>query len=113
MPAEVVQRELTLRGQRNTYRTADGTGEAVGPGAGERPVVLLVHGIAGNAAQWDPIIPLLAERFTVLAPDLLGHGQSAKPRTDYSLGAYAVGLRDLLLALEIEHATVVGHSLGG
>jgi pimeloyl-ACP methyl ester carboxylesterase len=111
MPAEVVRRELTLRGQRNTYRTAEGTS---GSGdAGERPIVLLVHGIAGNAAQWDRVIPLLAERYTVLAPDLLGHGESAKPRTDYSLGAYAVGLRDLLLALELEHATVVGHSLGG
>ncbi len=108
MPAEVVRRELTLRGQRNTYRTVET--DAAG---GERPVVLLVHGIAGNAAQWDPVLPLLGERYTVLAPDLLGHGESAKPRTDYSLGAYAVGLRDLLLALELEHATVVGHSLGG
>lgn len=103
----VVQQELTLRGQRNTYRTADGGAPA------DAPVVLLVHGIAGNAAQWDAVIPRLAERYRVVAPDLLGHGQSAKPRTDYSLGAYAVGLRDLLLALEIEHATVVGHSLGG
>lgn len=109
MPAEVVQRQLTLRGQLNTYRTAEGAETT----DSDRPVVLLVHGIAGNAAQWDPVIPLLAERYTVLAPDLLGHGQSAKPRTDYSLGAYAVGLRDLLLALELEHATVVGHSLGG
>lgn len=106
MPAEVIQRELTLRGQRNTYRTTDSSPP-------DAPVVLLVHGIAGNAAQWDAIIPALAERYRVLAPDLLGHGQSAKPRTDYSLGAYAVGLRDLLLALELEHATVVGHSLGG
>jgi pimeloyl-ACP methyl ester carboxylesterase len=113
MATEVVQRELTLRGQRNTYRTVGG-GDASGTGGTtERPVVLLVHGIAGNAAQWDQVIPLLAEHYTVLAPDLLGHGQSAKPRTDYSLGAYAVGLRDLLLALELEHATVVGHSLGG
>jgi pimeloyl-ACP methyl ester carboxylesterase len=55
----------------------------------------------------------LAKRFTVLAPDLLGHGQSAKPRGDYSLGAYASGVRDLLVALGHEEATFVGHSLGG
>jgi pimeloyl-ACP methyl ester carboxylesterase len=49
----------------------------------------------------------------VLAPDLLGHGESAKPRGDYSLGAHAAGLRDLMIALGEERATVVGHSLGG
>ena len=49
----------------------------------------------------------------MIAPDLLGHGQSAKPRTDYSLGAFAVGLRDLLDELGVDSATVVGHSLGG
>jgi pimeloyl-ACP methyl ester carboxylesterase len=56
---------------------------------------------------------LLAEDHTVLAPDLLGHGHSAKPRGDYSLGAYASGLRDLMVALDHPKATVVGHSLGG
>jgi len=76
-------------------------------------VVLLIHGITGCAAQWDQVIPLLATRYTVLAPDLLGHGQSAKPRGDYSLGAYAVSVRDLLVALGHRRATVVGHSLGG
>ena len=49
----------------------------------------------------------------MIAPDLLGHGESAKPRGDYSLGAYASGVRDLLIALGVEQATVVGHSLGG
>jgi pimeloyl-ACP methyl ester carboxylesterase len=86
-----------------SYRTA-GDGESV---------VLLIHGIAGSAEQWDQVVPLLAERYTVIAPDLLGHGQSAKPRGDYSLGAYAVGLRDMLVALGHRRATVVGHSLGG
>jgi pimeloyl-ACP methyl ester carboxylesterase len=76
-------------------------------------VVLLIHGITGCAEQWDQVIPLLAERYTVVAPDLLGHGQSAKPRGDYSLGAYAVMVRDLLVALGHRRATVVGHSLGG
>jgi pimeloyl-ACP methyl ester carboxylesterase len=76
-------------------------------------VVLLIHGIVGCAAQWDQVVPLLAERYTVVAPDLLGHGQSAKPRGDYSLGAYAASVRDLLVALGHRRATVVGHSLGG
>ncbi len=80
---------------------------------GEGPVVLLVHGITSSSQTWSAVMPLLAEHHTVLAPDLLGHGTSAKPRGDYSLGAYASGLRDLLLALDLPRATVVGHSLGG
>jgi pimeloyl-ACP methyl ester carboxylesterase len=94
--------EIVLHGHRVSYRTA-----------GEGPVVLLIHGITGNSEQWGQVIPLLAERYTVVAPDLLGHGQSAKPRGDYSLGAFAVGVRDLLIALGHRRATVVGHSLGG
>jgi pimeloyl-ACP methyl ester carboxylesterase len=80
---------------------------------GDGPVLVLVHGVAGNCEQWQEVIPLLSERFTVIAPDLLGHGESAKPRGDYSLGAYAAGIRDLMVALKQPRATVVGHSLGG
>jgi len=80
---------------------------------GKGPAVLLVHGITSSSRTWREVMPALAERHTVIAPDLLGHGRSAKPRGDYSLGAYASGLRDLLVALEIPRATVVGHSLGG
>jgi pimeloyl-ACP methyl ester carboxylesterase len=80
---------------------------------GSGPVLVMVHGIAGSSGTWVPVMPLLAERFTVIAPDLLGHGESAKPRGDYSLGAYASGIRDLLGVLGHERATVVGHSLGG
>jgi pimeloyl-ACP methyl ester carboxylesterase len=86
-----------------SYRTA-GEGDSV---------VLLIHGIVGCAKQWDPVARILAERYTVVAPDLLGHGESAKPRGDYSLGAYAASVRDLLVALGHRRATVVGHSLGG
>lgn len=95
--------EITLHGHKVSYSTA-GEGESV---------ILLIHGIVGCAAQWDQVIPLLAERYTVVAPDLLGHGESAKPRGDYSLGAYAASVRDLLVALGHRRATVVGHSLGG
>lgn len=81
--------------------------------AGSGPALLLVHGMAGSAATWKHVLARLARDYTVIAPDLLGHGKSDKPRTDYSLGAFAAGLRDLLVALGIERATVVGHSLGG
>src|SRR3954468_11886019 len=97
------QREITLHGHHVAYREAGEGG----------PVLLLIHGITGCAKQWDDAIPLLAERYRVIAPDLLGHGESAKPRGDYSLGAYAAGVRDLLVALGHRRATVVGHSLGG
>jgi pimeloyl-ACP methyl ester carboxylesterase len=75
--------------------------------------VVLLHGIAGTSSTWDTVIPRLAEHYDVLAPDLLGHGESAKPQGDYSLGAYANVLRDLLEALGMGPATIVGHSLGG
>jgi pimeloyl-ACP methyl ester carboxylesterase len=81
--------------------------------AGSGPVLVLIHGITSSSRTWERVLPALADHFTVLAPDLLGHGESAKPRGDYSLGAYAAGLRDLLVALGHERATVVGHSLGG
>ena len=76
-------------------------------------MLVLIHGIAGSSETWEGVLPGLAERYTVVAPDLLGHGQSAKPRTDYSLGAYASAIRDLLGALGYERGTVLGHSLGG
>jgi pimeloyl-ACP methyl ester carboxylesterase len=102
MDTSISHEELTLYGHRVCFRMA-----------GEGPVLVLVHGITGSSAHWAPVMPLLAERFTVIAPDLLGHGESAKPRGDYSLGAYATGIRDLLIALDYPTATVVGHSLGG
>jgi len=94
--------EIILHGHRVSYRQA-----------GWGPVVVLIHGITGSSLTWEEVIEPLAERYTVVAPDLLGHGESAKPRGDYSLGAYASGIRDLLAALGHSRATVVGHSLGG
>jgi pimeloyl-ACP methyl ester carboxylesterase len=81
--------------------------------AGSGPVLLLLHGIGNNCQTWAPVIDRLAETHTVIAPDLLGHGKSDKPRGDYSVAAFANGVRDLLSVLDIERATVVGHSLGG
>lgn len=93
---------LTLHGDRVAYRDE---------GAGE--VLLLVHGMGGSSESWSGVIPLLAKRYRVIAPDLLGHGRSDKPRGDYSVGAFAVLLRDLLDELGVSRVTVVGHSLGG
>jgi pimeloyl-ACP methyl ester carboxylesterase len=81
--------------------------------AGSGPVLCFIHGIAGSSATWKPVMERLADRYTVIAPDLLGHGESAKPRGDYSLGAYASGVRDLLVVLGHDRATFIGHSLGG
>jgi len=81
--------------------------------AGDGPVLLLVHGIAGTCDNWREVIEPLAHGHTVIAPDLPGHGASEAGAGDYSIGALASGLRDLLLTLGHERATVVGHSLGG
>jgi pimeloyl-ACP methyl ester carboxylesterase len=98
----VEHEEITLHGHRVSYRRA-----------GWGPVIVLIHGITGSSDTWQDIIEPLAEKYTVVAPDLLGHGQSAKPRGDYSLGAYASGIRDLLGAIGHDRGTIVGHSLGG
>ena len=81
--------------------------------AGSGPVLLLIHGMGGTFENWQAVIEPLARTHTVIAPDLPGHGASAPGAGDYSLGALAAGLRDLLIALGHERATLVGHSLGG
>lgn len=92
----------TIHGYRRAFRIC-----------GSGPAILLIHGIGDNSTTWHNVQTALAQRFTVIAPDLLGHGQSDKPRADYSVAAYANGMRDLLSVLDIDHVTVVGHSLGG
>ncbi len=96
-------RHLNLHGHRVAYRQAGEHG----------PVVVLIHGITSSSRTWSRVMPALARHFTVIAPDLAGHGGSDKPKGDYSLGAHASGVRDLLLALGYERASIVGHSLGG
>ncbi len=94
----------TLHGHRIAYRVA---------GDPSLPVVLLVHGLTSSSATWAPMIPGLARHAHVIAPDLIGHGDSDKPSADYSLGAFATLLRDLLARLGHDRVTVVGHSFGG
>lgn len=102
-PFDAVQlQHRPINGHDVAYRTA---------GAG--PVVLLVHGMAGSSLTWRHVLPALAERFTVVAPDLLGHGESSKPHGEYTLGTQANLLRDLLNALGHDRATFVGQSFGG
>src|SRR5580692_12915701 len=92
------------------YRTIHGYKRAFRI-AGSGPAILLIHGIGDNSTTWNAIQAKLAQRFTVIAPDLLGHGKSDKPRADYSVAAYANGMRDLLSVLDIERVTMVGHPL--
>jgi len=93
---------LELHGDRVAYRDV-----------GQGPALLLIHGMAGNFENWQAVIEPLARHHTVVAPDLPGHGGSAPGGGDYSIGALAAELRDLLVALGHERATLVGHSLGG
>lgn len=104
MLSEIQDCQINLHGNVVAYRC--------GGDAGADPIVLL-HGIASNNHTWDPVIGELATTHRVIAPDLLGHGASAKPMGDYSIGGYAGVVRDLLLALDLQRVTLIGHSLGG
>jgi pimeloyl-ACP methyl ester carboxylesterase len=99
-PLEI--RYVTIHGHRRAYVKT-----------GRGPAILLLHGMACDHTTWAPVIERLARNHTVIAPDLLGHGHSDKPRADYSVGGYANGMRDLLAVLGVDRVTVVGHSLGG
>jgi pimeloyl-ACP methyl ester carboxylesterase len=81
--------------------------------SGEGPALLFIHGLTGSQRNWAHLIDALDHEHRVLAPDLFGHGASAKVMGDYSLGAHAATLRDLLDLLGIDRVTLVGHSFGG
>ena len=102
MTSDYELRHVKVHGHEIAYREA-----------GEGPTILLIHGMAGSSRTWRAVMPLLAARCRVIAPDLLGHGESVSTAGDYSLGGFAAMLRDLLAALDVERATVVGQSLGG
>ena len=97
-----VEGRVAMPGGAIAYTTA-GTGEPI----------LLIHGLGGTRRTWRYVIDSLAASHTVIAPDLPGHGESDPPAGDYSLGAHAAALRDLLVALGHHRATIAGHSLGG
>jgi pimeloyl-ACP methyl ester carboxylesterase len=81
---------------------------------GDGPVVLLVHGFPTNADLWRNLIGLLAPRFRVVAPDLLGYGRSATPdEADLSLPAQAKHVGELLDELGVREFAAVGHGIGG
>jgi pimeloyl-ACP methyl ester carboxylesterase len=94
--------QVELHGHRVIYRTV-----------GSGPPVVLIHGMVNSSRHWEAVALRLADSYTVIAPDLIGHGDSATPRGDYSLGAHAASIRDLLTTIGVERATIVGHSLGG
>ena len=94
--------EVDLHGHRAIYRTA-----------GSGPTVVLIHGMVNSSRHWEDVALRLAGSHRVVAPDLIGHGDSATPRGDYSLGAHAATIRDLLATIGVDRATIVGHSLGG
>jgi pimeloyl-ACP methyl ester carboxylesterase len=94
--------EVDLHGHRSIYRVA-----------GSGPTVVLIHGMINSSRHWEQVALRLADSYRVVAPDLIGHGDSATPRGDYSLGAHAASIRDLLATIGVERATIVGHSLGG
>ncbi len=105
VPAPAAQFEewqIALHGRRAVYRIA-----------GSGPPVVLIHGMLNSSSHWQSVALDLARDHTVIAPDLIGHGDSAAPRGDYSLGAHAASIRDLLAAIGIDRASIVGHSLGG
>ena len=98
----ITSEETRVFGHRIRYLTG---------GAGEP--VLLLHGLADTADAWGRVLPTLATRCRVFAPDLLGCGDSDKPAVDYSLWAQATYLRHFMDNVGIERAIIVGHSLGG
>ena len=102
MPKPIEVEFLTIHGHKRAFIKT-----------GQGPALLLLHGLGCDHTTWLPAVAALSRRYTVIAPDLLGHGKSDKPRADYSLGGYANGMRDLLTVLGIDKVTVVGHSLGG
>ena len=102
LPAQFDEWQIELHGRRVIYRVA-----------GSGPPIVLIHGMLNSSSHWRAVASDLASEYTVIAPDLIGHGDSAAPRGDYSLGAHAASIRDLLAAIGIDQATIVGHSLGG
>jgi len=101
-PGAFEAHEVDLHGHRAVYRTI-----------GSGPNLVLIHGMINSSRHWEAVATQLAGSHRVIAPDLIGHGEAATPRGDYSLGAHAASIRDLLTTIGVERATIIGHSLGG
>jgi pimeloyl-ACP methyl ester carboxylesterase len=80
--------------------------------AGHGPAVILLHGYTQTSRMWEPIIPVLADRFSVIAPDLPGIGDSAIPKDGLDMKTAAVRVHVLAKALGVDKARVVGHDIG-
>ena len=80
--------------------------------AGHGPAVILLHGYTQTSRMWKPIIPLLAEKFTVIAPDLPGIGDSAIRKDGLDMKTAAIRIHALVKSLGVEKARVVGHDIG-
>jgi pimeloyl-ACP methyl ester carboxylesterase len=97
----IVSRSATVGGVSLHYLTA-----------GHGPMVVLIHGYAETSRMWRPIMPILAERFTVIAPDLPGIGDSAIPADGLDMKTAAIRVHALARSLGAEKAEVVGHDIG-
>ncbi len=99
---EIQSKEAVVNGLRIHYKQA-----------GSGPPLILLHGSPLTSRSWNGIIPRLSERFTVVAPDLRGHGLSEKPQTGYEVHTIAEDIRQLVLQLQFPSINIVGHDLGG
>lgn len=99
--AKIASRDAEVEGVKLRYMTA-----------GNGPPLLLLHGFAETSLMWEPVIPLLARKFTVIAPDLPGIGDSGIPTDGLDMTSAAVRIHALVRSLSSEKAAVVGHDIG-
>lgn len=100
-PKEFASRDATIDGATIHYTTG-----------GSGPTVILLHGFAETSRMWNPILPILGAKFTVIAPDLLGIGDSSIPRGEMDMKTAAIQIHDLARSLGVTKARVVGHDIG-
>src|SRR6516164_6385107 len=101
MKSNLASRDARISGAKIHYKTS-----------GSGPAVILLHGFAETSQMWVPILPSLAEKFTVIAPDLPGIGDSSIPGGGISMKGAAIRIHELVRSLNITKARVVGHDIG-
>jgi pimeloyl-ACP methyl ester carboxylesterase len=97
----IASRKATIEGVKLHYLTA-----------GDGPTLILLHGYTQTSRMWKPIIPLLAEKFTMIAPDLPGIGDSTIPKDGLDMKSAAIRIHSLISSIGIEKARIVGHDIG-